>query len=171
MMIVRRDVDDVILFFDLEKKEIHVSTHSKKIDMSEVVGGDITVPTISHADEKVWREILSGRSNERSQSNEYTYDRADIIAEELCNTTAARVLMVFPDKNVMITDKDIEERMGWQSSMGVSVNTLSRYNLIEKGEKIGDGFYWHITDLGTKVQEKLKTMSSPTKAEQEFHAF
>jgi len=170
-MIVRRDVGDVILFFDLEKKEIHVSTHSKKIDISEVMGGDITIPAISHADEKVWKEILSGRQNERSQSDEYTYDRANIIAEELCNTTAARVLMIFSDKNAMMTDKDIEEKMGWQSSMGVSVNTLSKYNLIEKGEKAGDGFCWRITDLGTKVQEKLKTTSSPTKAEQEFHAF
>lgn len=156
-MIVRRDVGDVILFFDLEKKEIYVSTSSKKIDISEVMGGDITIPAIGHADEKVWKEILSSRSNERSQSDEYIYDRANIIAEELCNTTAARVLMAFPDKNAKITDKNIEERMGWQSSMGVSVNTLSRYNLIEKGEKVGDGFYWCITDLGTKVQEKLKT--------------
>jgi len=170
-MIVRRDVGDVVLFFDLEKKEIYVSTHSKKIDMNDLVGEDITAPAISHADEKVWREILSGRSNERKQSNEYTYDRADIIAEELCNTTAARVLMIFPDKNTMISNKDIEERMGWQSSMDVSVNTLSRYNLIEKSERVDGGVYWRITDLGTKVQEKLKTMGSPNRAEQEFHAF
>ncbi len=170
-MIVRRDAGDVVLFFDLEKKEIHVSTNSKKIDMSEMVGGGITAPAISHADEKVWREILSGRSNGYSQSNGPVYDRVDSIAQELCNSTTAMVLMAFTDKNTMITDKDIEERMGGQSSMDVSVNTLSRHNLIEKGERVDGGVYWRITDLGTKVQEKLRTMGSPNRAEQEFHAF
>ncbi|MDI6640021.1 MAG: hypothetical protein QMD78_04285 [Methanocellales archaeon] len=155
MTIIRRDINGVVLFFDLERKEIHVSDSTKTIYMDEVRGEKDITKTAAPKGENVWTKILSRAESSPSDNS----NNMDTIAKELSSAMAAEVLMVFPAKaNAMLTDEEIRERTDGKGSVESSLNMLAKYGLLKRGIEVNNkGHCWHMTNLGVEMWEKLRS--------------